>query len=458
MSRISYSSVASLKRLPFFGTCFIRLESSPIASKMAAGIFWSVVGGVLSRLSVLGSAMITARLIGREGYGELGMIQSTIGAFGILSTFGLGYTATKYIAELKGKDPQRAGKIVALSTCVASSFGFLVAILLFLFAPWLSSHILAAPNLSMLLQLGAGVLLFTALNAAQNGALSGLESYRRLAQINFWSAVGSFPLIVGGAYAEGVKGITCGLVLNAALTWLISHFVLRRELKKADIPITYRECWVERKILWKFSFPATISSLLVSPVLWMCSAMLANQPSGYAQMGLYNAASQWRNAVLFIPSLISNIVLPTLSALAAIDEHEKSKQVFKINILVNAAAAAVPTVVIILFSGFILRLYGVGFEEGRPALILLCLACVLMAVTNVVGQAIASIGRAWHGLAFNLIWATIQVVSFQLLLKIGYRATGLALATLISYSFHVCFQMIYMLKYYRVKGNSNNAA
>lgn len=40
-----------------------------------------------------------ARFLGKELYGEYGTIKTTLTYIAIVSTFGFGYTATKYIAE-----------------------------------------------------------------------------------------------------------------------------------------------------------------------------------------------------------------------------------------------------------------------------------------------------------------------------------------------------------------------
>src|ERR1022692_3038167 len=47
------------------------------------------------------------------------MIQSTVGMLGIFAGLGLGITATKYVAELRSHDPERAGRIIALGCGVA---------------------------------------------------------------------------------------------------------------------------------------------------------------------------------------------------------------------------------------------------------------------------------------------------------------------------------------------------
>src|SRR5437879_2227347 len=76
-----------------------RVEASPLAYRLARGTFWSLAGSLISRGLGLLSAILVGRILGKEEFGELGIIQSTIGMFGTLAGFGMGLTANKHVAE-----------------------------------------------------------------------------------------------------------------------------------------------------------------------------------------------------------------------------------------------------------------------------------------------------------------------------------------------------------------------
>ena len=161
-----------------------RLEGSPLAYRLARGAFWSVLGGVSARALALLSAIIVARLLGREGYGEIGIVQSTLGMFGVFAGFGLGSTSTKYIAEYREKDPGKAGRIASLVFFVSLvSAGTMMALTVGL-APWLSRSILSRPDLSSLLLPGSLLLFLSTLVGVQSATLAGFESFRKIAFIN----------------------------------------------------------------------------------------------------------------------------------------------------------------------------------------------------------------------------------------------------------------------------------
>ena len=96
-----------------------RLKSGSLGHRLAKSSFWSLSGSVAGRLVSLPSGVLLARLLGRHDYGELGIIYSSIELFGIFGGFGLGLTATKYIGEFKRRDPERAGRILAMSNLTA---------------------------------------------------------------------------------------------------------------------------------------------------------------------------------------------------------------------------------------------------------------------------------------------------------------------------------------------------
>jgi len=393
-----------------------------------------MAGAAISRGLMLVAAVLVARMLGKTGYGELGMIQSTVGMFGVFAGFGLGLTATKHVAEFRRSDPARAGRIIALSWFVAIVTGGLMAVALLLFAPWLATHTINAPHLSGVLRIGALILFISALNGAQTGALSGFEAFRTIAFVNLLVGLISFPLLVGGARWGGLNGAVWALAISLAVNWLLNHLVLRKEARRYDVPFTFRHCRQEVAVLWRFSLPAVLSGALVLPVNWVCRAFLVNRPDGYAEMGIFNAAEQWYGVMLFFPSLLGQVVLPVLSERLGQNEIGQSRRLLLLAMKMNALLVTPLVIVISIVSPYVMRLYGVGFESGWPTLVMVLITAGLLAVQTPVGQIIAASGRMWTGFAMNLGWAVVFVVGTVLLIHRG--SFGLATARAIGYVVH----------------------
>ena len=410
-----------------------RIEASPLGYRLARGAFWTLAGAVISRGLALISSIIIARLLGKEGFGQLGVIQGTVGMFGTFAGFGLGMTATKYVAEFRKSDPARAGRIISLSRRVAAITGSVMAVTLIVMAPWLATHTLAAPELGPILRIVAAMLFLSALTGAQSGALAGFEAFKSIAKVTLATGVLSFPLMVAGVYFGGLEGAAWALVACSAANWLLNYLVLRRETIAAGVPLRVSPSREDWKVLWSFSIPATLGGILVGPTNWVCSAILVNQPNGYAEMGLFNAASQWRTAVLFLPAAVGGIVLPILSNLRGDGDHRRYKKVLWLNVLLNGGVATLVAILAIALARPIMASYGKGFEDGALVLMVLVASAVLASVNSVVGQAIASANKMWLGLVFNSLWASVVVITTATLAP-HFGSLGLALAICAGYA------------------------
>ena len=408
-----------------------RIEASPVGYRLARGAFWSLAGAVISRGLALISSVLVARILGTVGFGELGIVQTTVGMFGAFAGFGLGLTSTKYVAEFRATDPARAGRIMALSLVVAVVTGAVATVALLVLAPWLAEHTLAAPHLAGVLRIGGGMLFLGAVTGAQSGALAGFEAFKTIAVVNLASGLVTFPLLVGGTILGGVKGAVWALVGSMGVNWLLNHVSLRRETALAGVSFRLSGWGREWPTLWKFSLPAFLSGALIGPVFWGCASMLVNQPNGYGEMGIFSAASQWRNAILFLPSSIGAIVLPVLANLGGEGKHRVLSKVLWLNISFTAMVTSLIALPVGLLAGHIMGAYGPGFRNGSQTLLYLSVAAIIAATASVVGQAIASQGRMWEGLGLNALWAVAFMFSAWLFVHLG--AKGLALATLTSY-------------------------
>lgn len=62
-------------------------------------------------------------------------------------------------------------------------------------------------------------------------------------------------------------------------------------------------------IIWNFSIPATMNTIMVVPAFWLIKTLLVHN-CGYESLGIYEAADQWKVIILFVPGAIANILLP----------------------------------------------------------------------------------------------------------------------------------------------------
>jgi O-antigen/teichoic acid export membrane protein len=424
-------------------------EANSVRGRFARGAVWSLIGALISQGATLAASVITARLLGRERFGEFGMIQSTVGMFGILAGMGLGLTATKYVAELRARDPARAGRIVALGTAVALITATVAAAALFVAAPWLAANTLNAAQLSPELRIAAGLLFLNALSGTQTGILAGFEAFRAIARVSLARGVVTFPLTVSFVLLWGLRGAVTSLATAAIVGLVLNHVAIHAACRDNGVPVCWRNLWAERLVLWKFSLPAFLSGAMTSPAVWAANSILVNQRGGYAEMGVFSAANQWRMAVAFLPALLAQPVLSMLSNLATTDARSFGK-LLRANLYLNVGLSVSIAAPVILFAARIMNAYGRDFSSGAWVLILLAGATAISSVVSVMAQAMASLDRVWWGFALNSAWALALLASAALLAP-RYGAVGLAGAYLASYLVHAVTVSIYVRLHLRTR-------
>lgn len=424
-----------------------QVRQSDIGRRMLSGAFWSLSGSLVAQGLMLLTSIIIARILGKNIYGELGIIRSTVNMFTVFAGFGLGLTTTRYVAELYRSDKERTGRIIGLTSVFALLTSLVIAGGVLPFAGYIANHTLNAPHLAPEIRISTLILFFGAMNGAQAGILAGFEAFRSIAKNNFLTGILSVPLQVGLTYFLGLQGAIVGLALHLCLLFILHSRSVKKTALQAGISIRFGDVWSEWPILYRFSLPSLLSGILVTPVLWICNTMLVNIPDGYGEMAVYDAANQWRSAILFIPATLSQIALPLLAG--SRQNSQKFFKILKLNILLVALIATLMSGVVALFSGKIMNLYGTGFSGGSLVLVFLAVSTIMFAVSDILGKALAGQGRMWIGFAVNAIWALVMITSTRWLLDKGMGALGMAVAGNLAYLALILLLLIIVNKSYR---------
>ncbi len=412
--------------------------------RFLAGAFWSLIGTAAGQGLGLIANAIAARLLGPEKFGELGIIYSTVGMFGVLAGLGMGTTGVRYIAELREVDPQRSGRIIGLGYLVTLLFGGLVAALVFFFAPLLAQYTLAAPHLFRGLQIGALLLLLSALDGVQIGALAGFEAFASIAGTRAIYGLALLLALPLGVYTYGVNGGIVSMTVAVGISCLANSFMLRKQYAKYGISIDFLQSHRELKLLLGFSIPAALSGLLVSPVIWLSNTMMVNQPQGYVMLGSFQAAMQWQRVIMFLPTALSNVLLTLLSQRAT----QSSEKLAYFNILSSWVIGLTCAVPLLLLPELVYWIYGeqYSFSVFAPTLSLVMLFTIIVAYKDGLARVLVAKSLMWWGVLSNIVWGVLLISATFALREIG--AQGLALAYVIAYGLNT----IVFIPFYTKRG------
>jgi O-antigen/teichoic acid export membrane protein len=188
-------------------------------------------------------------------------------------------------------------------------------------------------------------------------------------------------------------------------------------------------------VLLSFALPSLLSGLIVLPIAWLANTILVRSPNGMAEMGMFNAANQWRNLIIWIPAAIGEVALPILSNLLSAGDRARFNRALMLNVAMNLLVSLAVALPLALGSYWIMSLYGSAFSHRWFALVMICGTAVLQATISVIGQVIASASRMWWGFFLNLLWSIEFIVLTVYLVRFG--ANGLAGAYFLAYVLHL---------------------
>ena len=424
---------------------------SGVYKHVISGAFWSLLGTSLAKAVVLCATVMVARILSQEEYGEVGMIRSTIGLFMAFSGFSIGATASKYIAENREKDDEYVLRVYTLSLLFSLTMAIIFGSAVLLLSNTIALNSFHAPHLVDTVRIAAIILIFATLSGSQSGVLSGFEDFKSISTCNMLFGFFESVFIISGAKIGGVNGTILGFGLANMINFVLLYFFASRHIRKIESyslkkyisKIRWKE---DLSIFYKFSIPATISSIMVMVFVWYSKTMLV-RGCGFEAMATFDIAEQWRTQLLFIPAAISQIALPLLSNTKESGDQFK---IIKINIAINAITTISFVVIFILFGRFIMSMYSEEYVNTTP-LYLMSVTGVIISITNILGSVCFANDKAWNICMLNGLQGVVLIICAKYFINRGLAETGLALANVISYIVFVFVLSLFVIRIFRKK-------
>lgn len=354
-------------------------------SSLIKDSFWALLGSVLGKGLSLFAGIVVARFLGRDVYGEYGLIKGTLLNISVFSTLGLGYTGTRFIAKVYEESKEDAKSIIRIIyriTLVSSSF---IALLLFVFAQQVAD-VIKAPNLTPSLKLTAIIIIINALNTSQIGILSGLKQFRCIAINNTYTGIITFVTSLLFTYFWGLNGSLFSLLVSMFFNLWINNVSIHKFTKSFND--NNNSVYSTKEILL-FSIPIALQESLYSIFGWLSSYLIIIY-AGYGELGINSAAMQWSAMILFIPGVLKNVLLSYFSS------TNNTIILRKRMICINFFSTFIPWVFILFGSNLINSFYGDSYTNLNKVLILSCLTPIFSSISSVIIYEFISKGENWR--------------------------------------------------------------
>ena len=372
---------------------------------LASDSFWALFGSALGKGLSLIAGVLIARFLGKDIYGQYGILKNTLLNIAVFSTLGLGYTGTRFIAKNALMDVSYIIKNILRITLIASA---VIAFLVILYSNRIALFI-KAPSLGWALRLTAVIIVFNAINTSLVGILSGFKAFKCIAKNNVFAGVVTFILSVLLSFIYGLSGALWALLIstlfNVAINY-ISVLSYRKEGEKRELAI------VDVKELISFSIPIALQESLYTVVHFFSSILLITY-GGYGELGITSAASQWSSVLLFFPSVMQNVILSYFSS------AQSTLSLRKKMIIINGGATFFPWLCLALFSNVIASFYGSSYLKLNIVLIIMCANAIFSSISNVVVYEFVALGKNWQMFCFRFLRDLTSLLLAWLFLSSG---------------------------------------
>jgi O-antigen/teichoic acid export membrane protein len=368
-------------------------------ARLMRGMAWNLVGVASLQGSTFIGNVLLANLLGRQVFGEFTVVQSTLVSLAAVAQLATAYTATKYVSELRTTAPGRVGRLLGLFGIVSSMMGAVGALLLFLGAEPLALEFLNNAALGRPLAIASVGVFFAGTNSFLTGALGGLEGYAAIGRAGLGCGALYVVACLAGARLGGLEGALLAVVATSAVQCAVLWRLLVAEAGRfgivIQVPLRIRDITLESGVLLRFWIPAALNGLIGLPAIWFGNAFLARQPGGYEAMALFAAANSFRVMVVFLPHIVNGVSMSFLNSERGLGNVSRFRRMFWFNLGMTAAIVVTGAGSISLLGPWLLGLFGRGFADAYPVLLVLMGAAILEALSSAIFQLIQAHERIW---------------------------------------------------------------
>ncbi|MDE7396306.1 MAG: oligosaccharide flippase family protein [Muribaculum sp.] len=408
--------------------------------------FWAVFGNGFGTFLLLIAGVLIARFLGKDLYGEYGVVKTNMFYLAGFSTFGLGLTSTRFISKYQNEDKTQIIGIIDTATRITLCFSSFIAILLCIFAEPLADYI-DEPNMKEPFRVLSGIIVIKSLGTTSVGILAGLHKFRAIAINALASGFFMLTLCVPLTLSYGLRGAFIALAVSQVINTTLNYVEIYRE--KGKLPIYYKayNTWK----LVSFSFPVAMQEISYSVCNWV-GLLALTKLSSIGEVGIYTATAQWNAVILFIPGLLNNVVLSHLSRRSdAITQKHKVRRM----LMVYCICTIIPFVLVYIFSGAIASFYGSQFAGIVPVLKVLTLTTIPICCSDVFKSEFLAMGRPWLLFSIrccrDILLMIVLIVLLTIVKSIGGAMIFAVTNLIVSILFFLTLAISYLLALKREK-------
>lgn len=335
--------------------------------------------GVLTPLLWIISTPIFVAQLGGEHFGIWILVNSVIGAGGLLS-LGLTDATTKFVSKYRALDDLvNVRRVVGSTFLLYLGLGVFAFLLAFTLAPLLSGHVfelreIDRPVALIAIQIGgAGILA----RFADNVFFSVFQGFERFdlnvrinVLVNTLTILTNIILALSGVGLTVLLGVTVGFIMLGC----VAKAILIRRCVDPGMSFVPRCTWASFQELMGFGFYTWIQRAL-SVLVTYADRLLLGAYVGMVEVGYYTICLQVLMQIVALLNRGGAFLFPFTSALVERGDHQRLRSVYNRSQFVLIILSCVLLLPVYVTGGSVLRLW-MGPEFARQATFILELLCL----------------------------------------------------------------------------------
>lgn len=400
--------------------------------QFVGGIAWTMAATGAERGVALVQTFIIARLLGIEAYGRYGLLFVTVGLVSSVAGLQLGLTATVHISRSRISEPSRAAAVVRLCEIVSAAMALGAFGVIWFFPSLFAAALGGGDGYSNVLLLAGIMAVASVIAGVQDSVLQGFEQFNTLAIIKVTTAAVGLALVLMLGRQNDLASVLLALS-SASVIRLAAVLVMKESrMRRAGAHANLAAILAAREVLWSFSLPSVLATLVGGLANWYGLVLVTKLPSGLADVAILTSGQQWRGMVLFATGVLASVAIPMMARMSHSGDYEGVRKIHQLNLAANMIFGVAVVAVVGLASGPILAAYGKGFDGGRLVFWLMVASAVPMSYLNVLLQYLVSQGRMWMQLVQYCVTNAVLLISYQVSIAawggLGFAATTLVVS------------------------------
>lgn len=384
-------------------------------------------------ISILRSKFV-AIFLGPAGMGVVGLLQSAIDLIAGITSFGLGTSAVKDIAEAVGSNnSERIGIVVKVVRRLVWFTGLIGAFLTIVFSSQLSQLTFGNTEYTYAFIWLSITLLLNQLSLGQSVLLQGFRELKLMAKSSLLGSFLSLFITIPVYYQFGEKGIVPVIILTSASTLLLTWY-FSRKLKVKNIELNTADTIAEGKSMMVMGFMISLSSLLTIISSYVIR-MYVNNTGSIDDVGLYSAGFVIINT--YVGLIFTAMGTDYYPRLAQVNQDNSKLRILVSQQAIVALLIIVPLIVLFLiFSPIAIQLlYSKQFLPIEGMVTWGILGMFFKAVSWSLGFVLFAKNDSklfiWTAIGFNAVFLLNNLLGYYI-----WGLTGLGITFLVNYAIH----------------------